>query len=70
MHTLKKEDITLATEVDKPELFLLYTDGVLKMFGIHLKVSINEADKHEQSEDDKNHNTSMRTVNELLVSCQ
>jgi len=62
MHTLKMEDITLATEVDKPEEFLLYTDELLKMFGINLKVSANEGDKHEHTEDDKNDNTSLSRV--------
>ena len=59
MHTLKTEDTTLATEVDGPEVFLLYTDELLKMFGINLKVSAHGGETHEDTEDDENDNTSV-----------
>lgn len=59
MHTLKREDIPLATEVDELEVFLLYNDELLKMFGINLKVSAKKGDEHEHIEDEQNDNTSV-----------
>ena len=58
MHTLNRVDITLATELDKPEVFHLYTDELPKMFGINLKVSAKKRDELTQTDDEENDNTS------------
>ena len=52
MHTLKKEDISLTTEIDKPEILLLYTDELLKIFGINLKDPSKDSDNHGYSNDE------------------
>lgn len=50
-------------EIHKPEGFLLYTDEILKMFGIHKKVSSKDAGKYGHSDDEEYNNKGVLSDN-------
>ena len=56
MNTLWREDISVATEITEPEDFLVYTNKLLKMFGIKGMIPSEQDEKEMDPIDDDDEN--------------